>query len=74
MYNFHIEYSNRKAFDMENVVKVEYCDYGGDVVVTGEELLTHQYPLGFTLRLYSDSRSYTTDGESIVGIEVVKAD
>lgn len=56
----------------EHINKITYSDYIDDVVVSGEEMLTHCFPLDYTLRLYSSTGNYVVSGDIIGALEIEK--
>lgn len=72
LFSFVFEFADKSSFSMENVLKVEYMDtLGEDIVVEGDQLLSHKYPTGKTLHLYSENMTYTVS-KSIASISVYK--
>lgn len=56
----------------EHISKITYSDYIDDVVVNGEEILTHRFPLDCTLRLYSSTGNYVVSSDIIGTLEIEK--
>lgn len=66
--------SKKSVRTYEHINKITYSDMVDDVVVENEKILTHDFPLDFTLHLYSESGNYAISPDVIGTFEIVKED
>lgn len=71
MYNLEFTYGDEGIKTYHNIVKVTYSQYD-DVVLEGEEIFNHQYPLNADIHLYSAERAYTVTSKELKEIAVLK--
>lgn len=66
--------SKKRVATYEKIHTVKYISpiFGEDVVVTGEEMLTHSFPTGTSYQLLSDDGNYSIDLSVIGTFEVTK--
>ncbi len=56
----------------EHISKITYSDMVDDVVVEGDDILTHQFPINFDMHLYSETGSYSISSDIIGAFEIEK--
>lgn len=72
MCTFIFQYEGNVTNHFENINKVSYVRGGSNVVVDNQSLLTHAFPIGYDLHLFSDTSNFTVSGKNLVYIEVRK--
>ena len=73
VYNFHIEFSDGKYYDINDVANVTYMSSENKIVtVSSNELLFYRYPLGCSLWFGCASGVVSVNGADIRIIEVAK--
>lgn len=74
MYRVQIYNKSKKLISTyERIHTVKYCDIiNGDVVVTGSDLLSHNFPASVSYQLLSDVGNYCIDKSVIGTFEVTK--
>ncbi|CDX02164.1 Hypothetical protein DPCES_2277 [Desulfitobacterium hafniense] len=73
MYTIKIQYVDNSCQSFEHILKVEYTD-GMDETFTvlDNEILQHNFPLGFDLFLFAENAKYSASGRSAKFISVFK--
>lgn len=64
--------SKKSIRTYEHINKITYSDMVDDVVMEGDDILTHQFPINFDLHLYSETGSYTISSDVIGTFEINK--
>lgn len=72
MCTFIFQYENNVTNHFENIKKVSYTRGGAGVTIGEKDLLTHTFPTGYDLHLFSDTSNFTVSGKNLVYIEVRK--
>lgn len=72
MYTMKFIYSGNHFHDYEHIEKVEYITSAGPVSVSGDDILSQDYPLTFDFHLISVLKSYKAPHNCLKSIEVVK--
>ena len=74
MYTFIFCYENTTKHQFEHITRVEYSSFGKQTIVSENELLSHHFPTGQTLHLFSETANFTVSGNQLSYIEVQKED
>ena len=69
MCTFIFQYENNVENHFENINKVSYIRNGSVVTVDESNLLTHAFPTGYDLNLFSKTSNFTVSGKNLVYIE-----
>ncbi len=72
MYTFKIQNSKGKITEFNGINKVVIPELGDDEVITGDAILTYQYPVDSGFYLYSDKASHTVSSAETNIITVEK--
>ncbi len=72
MYTFEILYDDNTKDTIKNIIKVEYQKATRTVTVTAEEILTHQFPLGRDITLFSKDAQHTINGQKVKRITILQ--
>ena len=72
MCGFIFHYANNAEHPFEHIKSVKYSRDGSSTTVDEKELLTHSFPTGIDLHLFSDTSNFTVSGKNLVYIEVRK--
>ncbi len=72
MCGFIFHYENNAEHPFEHIISVKYSHAGSSVTVEEKELLTHSFPTGIDLHLFSATSNFTISGKNLVYIEVRK--
>lgn len=67
-----LEKSNKILRVFEHIVRVTYSDLVEDIVLEGDNILTHSFPLGLDLHFYSSTGNYIVSGDIIATLEIQK--
>lgn len=74
MYDICITFSRSKDFEQESVDKVVYTDsHGSEITVSGDELLTHRFPIQSdlgVLLIHSPEKTSTVSWKDIRSISI----
>lgn len=73
MVYFRFVYKDGSRQDFDHIIRAEYISFE-KVVVNRDELLSHHFPIGKTIHLFSETESYAVSGENVKVISVVKED
>lgn len=64
-----VTYGRGKSFERDNVTKVVYTDRENtEVIVEGDELLTHRFPVAVDLYVYADDGLSTANCQGLRSI------
>ncbi len=72
MCTFVFYYENNVTHQFERINNVRYSCGGISSTVDEKELLTHSFPTGTDLHLFSDDSNFTVSGKNLVYIEIKK--
>lgn len=72
MYSFRINYSEGHHKTYSNIEKAHYRQAMQDIVISGEELFTHAFPLGCDLHLFTKENHYIISHQGVAQIIVSK--
>ncbi len=72
MCSFIFHYENNTEHPFEHIKRITYSRAGSRVTVDEKDLLTHSFPTGTDLHLFSDTSNFTVSGKNLVYIEVRK--
>lgn len=72
MYTLKFIYSGGHCHHYTHITKVEYRSNTGLISVSGDDILTKDYPLNFDLHLVSILRSYNVPHICLKSIEATK--
>jgi len=72
MYCFYITYDDGKFIECDNITSVSYSGFDHQVVVQGDEVGSHRYPLKKDLWLHADSGMWCVRGDGVRSIQVCK--
>lgn len=72
MCGFIFRYEDGNEYPFEHIKSVKYTRAGSIVTVDEQALLTHSFPTGYDLHLFSDKSNFTVNGKNLVYIEVSK--
>ncbi|MCI8370916.1 MAG: hypothetical protein HFI75_00680 [Lachnospiraceae bacterium] len=74
MCTFIFQYENGVKHQFEHIKSVRYSGAGKVIVVDEQNLLTHPFPTGKDLHLFSDRSNFTVNGKNLTYIETKKED
>lgn len=74
MVSLNFVYDNGENQIYEHVEKVEYIGYFDKASISGDELLTYDYPLVSDMHLFAGNKSYKVSHKGLKAIEVEKED
>ena len=72
MYTMKFKYSGSHYQDYAHIEKVEYNSGAGIVSVTGDNILSQEYPLDYDLHLFAELKSYKVPHNCLKAIEITK--
>lgn len=72
MCSFIFLFENNAEHPFEHIKRVTYSRAACGVAVDEKDLLTHSFPTGTDLHLFSDTSNFTVSGKNLVYIEVRK--
>lgn len=72
MYSFNFYYDDDKNRLFQHIVRAEYSIGSSRIVVSGDELLSHCFPLDETLHIFSDSASFSVSEKQLRYLEILK--
>ena len=72
MCSFIFYYENNAEHPFEHIKRVTYSRAGSSVTVDEKDMLTHSFPIGTDLHLFSDTSNFTVSGKNLICIEVRK--
>ena len=72
MYTMRFKYSGSHYQDYTHIAKVEYNSDTGLISVSGDNILSQDYPLNFDLHLFAELKSYKIPHNCLKSIEVTK--
>jgi hypothetical protein len=73
MFTVKIWHSDGAEYDFEHIESIQYYS-GGNVTVSGDEILTHKFPPQAIYYLSSKTSNFTHDGSNAVCTEFTKED
>lgn len=71
MCTFTFTYADGGELDYEHVKSASYTSAKGQVCVSEQELITHAFPLGKVLWLFSESGSFCASDDGLRCIKVI---
>ena len=71
MHTLSFEFNERRQ-DYKHIVKVEYYNVAGKVVVEESEILSHDFPLDEDMHLFAENKSYKVSCKNLRLIEITK--
>ena len=73
MFTFRVQYKNGQFDDFKSIETVKYLDIlGVDVVISSDEILTANFPIGPNYHLFGPTRNYSVLGDDVRSISVIK--
>jgi len=74
MFDFEFEYKDERTLVVNSVEEVIYYIAGMKTVVSGEKILTYQFPLTADFQLIGNNCNYSVSHDGLLMIRIARSD